>query len=115
MSVSVAAPVTASAARDELEAVILRAATVRDAFGRPRLALPVAAVDAILAAADAYRQAPPDRTGTVHLTGLAGGHTACRFRWAEPDLLLLTGEPDGVSCGACRRSRQYRDATGAAR
>jgi hypothetical protein len=115
MTVSAAAPVTASAARDELEAVILRAATVRDASGRPRLALAGAAVDAILAAADAYRQAPPDRTGTVHLTGLAGGHTACRYRWMEPGLLLLTGEPAGVSCGACRRSRQYRDATGAKR
>jgi hypothetical protein len=110
------APLTASAARDELEAAVWRnVAEMRRCRVGGKCTVCDSAVDAILAAADAYRQAPPDRTGTVHLTGLAGGHTACRFRWAEPDLLLLTGEPDGVSCGACRRSRQYRDATGAAR
>jgi hypothetical protein len=70
-----------------------------------------AQASAILAAADRYRDG--DVTGNpVHLTGLAGAGSACRYRWMEPELLALTGNPEFVTCARCRKSRRYRDLTG---
>jgi hypothetical protein len=107
--------VSASEAREELEALVRRSATLLDGAGRPRCVIGNTAVDAILALADAYRRAAPDEDGrTVHLEGLAGAQTACRFRWQDYSarLLVLTGNPAAVTCEACRRSRRYRDLTG---
>jgi hypothetical protein len=105
---------TASDAREELEAAIRRSATFPDGSGRRRCVLGEAAIEALLRAADSYRDAPPDSDGrTVHLEGLAGARTACRYRWQEysAKLLVLTGNPGAVTCGACLRSRRYRDMT----
>lgn len=104
--------VTASDAREELEAALRRAATLRDGAGRLRCVLGEGAIGAILAAADRYRDAPPDADGrTVHLEGLAGADSACRYRWQEPGLLSLTGNPAAVTCTRCFKSRRYRDMT----
>lgn len=108
---------TASDAREELEAAVRRAATFRDSAGRLRCVLSEDAIGALLGAADRYRDAAPDSDGrTVHLEGLAGARTACRYRWQDYSgkLLVLTGNPVAVSCGACLRSRRYRDLTAAA-
>jgi hypothetical protein len=93
--------VNASDAREELEAVLWKAGM---GFG---------VMDAALEAADRYREAAPDGDGrTVHLEGTAGAQTACRFRWQDPSLLSLTGNPAAASCRRCRRSRRYKDLTG---
>lgn len=106
-------PLTASGAREELEALLRRSATLLDGTGRPRCVLGEGAITAILSAGDRYRAAPPDDDGrTVHLEGLEGPGTACRARWQDPDLLVLTGSPAAVTCRKCRRSVRYRDMTG---
>lgn len=67
---------------------------------------------AVLAAADSYRDAEPDRDGrVVHLRGPAGWHSACRRRWQDPDRLRLTGNPALVNCPRCRGSLRYRSLT----
>ena len=105
--------VTATDAREELEALVRRSATLADAAGRRRSVLAEEAIGAILDAADRYRQAVPDTDGrTVHLEGLAGADSACRYRWQEPGLLSLTGNPAAVTCTRCFKSRRYRDMTG---
>jgi hypothetical protein len=104
----------AADAREELEALIRRSATFTDGRGRRRCLLGEDVIRALLAGADTYRDAPPDADGrTVHLDGLAGARTACRYRWQEYSarLLLLTGNPAAVTCGACLRSRRCRDMT----
>lgn len=106
----------ASDAREELEALIRRSATFPDRSGRRRCVLGEDAIGALLRAADSYRDASPDYDGrTVHLEGIAGARTACRYRWQEysAKLLVLTGNPAAVTCGACLRSRLYRDMTAA--
>jgi hypothetical protein len=104
--------VTASDAREEVEALIRRAATVRDGSGRVRSVIGEAEISAVLAAADRYRDAPPDDDGrTVHLEGLMGADSACRYRWQVPGLLALTGNPAAVTCTRCFKSRRYRDMT----
>lgn len=104
---------TASDAREEVEALIRRAVTFRDGSGRLRSALTEDEISAVLAAADRYRDALPDDDGrTVHLEGLAGADSACRYRWQEPGLLALTGNPAAVTCTRCFKSRRYRDMTG---
>lgn len=72
-------------------------------------------VAAILAAAGAYRHAAaPYIPANLHLAGIAGAATACRYRWQQPERLHVTGNTKLVSCRRCLRSRQYRDMTGRA-
>lgn len=113
MTTERAAALRAAAAREGLEAVIRRVATTLDGDGRPRSLLGEGAIRAVLAAADAYRDAAPDDDGrVVHLEGLEGDHTACRRRWKDPELLKVTGNPAAVNCPRCRRSLRYRAMTG---
>lgn len=107
---------TASDARDELEAAIRFAATVTDGSGKPRSALGDAAVEGILVFADRYRDADPDEGDmrVVHLRW-TDGHPACRYRWQNLAALALTGNPAAVTCARCRRSLRYRALTGGRR
>jgi hypothetical protein len=123
--------------RDELEAVVHRQLTAawRQAArhiaaclgeGREDLAGDVARLapagdclaahaDAILSAADLYREGPPSLCGrALHLAGTGGAQTACRYRWPHPEFLAVTGAARLVTCTRCKRSRRYRDLTAGA-
>lgn len=90
-------------AREQLEAVIWRHWPGGPGAGK--------AVDAILAAADAYRHAPvPFLRADMHLEGTEGGYAACRYGLVPP-AGQVTGNPVLVTCGNCLRSRLYRDMT----
>ncbi len=111
------APVTAPVARERLAALVRRLATVPGSSGKSCCVLSRADLEAVLAAADAYRAAAPDEAPPggrpVHLVRGDGGHSACQYRpWQDPGRHASTGNPALVTCGRCRRTVLYKSLTG---
>ncbi len=107
--------------REDVEAVIWRAATYVSDEGTGGYLLGTAAVDAILAAADAYAAETARVTvaamtaGTrraIHLsdrTDIATG-VACNSNLYHGDRSTITRDPADVTCGRCLVTDVYRAA-----